>query len=126
MKTIKILNWILGVLGAFIVIALVIVILPWSNHEEDNASKADAGKATVAMSEEALQTAPAVPETASLQNAVPGDCVIFGHYEQDNNTSNGKEDIEWLVLEKEADRMLVISRYVLDAMPYKKEVESVT
>ena len=28
-----------------------------------------------------------------------GDYIKFGAYEQDNNTSNGKEDIEWLVLE---------------------------
>ena len=25
--------------------------------------------------------------------------IIFGHYEQDNDTSNGKEVIEWIVLE---------------------------
>lgn len=119
MKTIKILNWILGVLGAFIVIALVIVILPWKNHETDNAANADAGKAeATAMSEEALQTAPAVPETASLQNAVPGDCVIFGHYEQDNDEANGPEEIKWLVLERGEDQLLLLSLYGLDCQAY--------
>jgi len=47
-----------------------------------------------------------------------GDIIKFGKYEQDNDTSNGKEDIEWLVLEKENNRILVISKYALDAQPY--------
>lgn len=46
------------------------------------------------------------------------DTIKFGHYEQDNDTANGAEEIEWLVLAKEEDRMLVISRYVLDCQPY--------
>lgn len=44
--------------------------------------------------------------------------IIFGFYEQDNNTSNGKEPIEWLVLAKENNRMLVISRYILECRAY--------
>ena len=55
-----------------------------------------------------------------------GDYVTFGSYEQDNDTSNGKEDIEWLVLDKEGDRMLVISKYALDCQPYNQEWEDVT
>ena len=49
-----------------------------------------------------------------LSKAKVGSYVYFGSYEQDNCTSNGKEDIEWLVLAKEDDRVLVISRYALD------------
>jgi hypothetical protein len=33
-----------------------------------------------------------------LKNIKVGSYINFGAYEQDNNTSNGKEDIEWLVL----------------------------
>ena len=47
-----------------------------------------------------------------------GETLIWGSYEQDNNTSNGKEDIEWLVLAKEENRFLVISKYALDCQPY--------
>ena len=43
-----------------------------------------------------------------------GNTFIFGSYEQDNNTANGKEDIEWLVLAKKDSRILVISKYALD------------
>lgn len=55
-----------------------------------------------------------------------GDYITFGNYEQDNNTSNGKEDIEWLVLAKKNDRLLVISRYALDCKPYNDEYTDVT
>lgn len=46
-------------------------------------------------------------------NAQVGDYILFGSYEQDNNTVNGKEDVEWLVLDKDGDRLLLISRYAL-------------
>lgn len=53
-----------------------------------------------------------------LETAKTGDYVTFGSYEQDNNTSNGKEEIEWLVLAKEGDKALLISRYALDCQQY--------
>ena len=43
-----------------------------------------------------------------------GETITFGHYEQDNNTSNGKEDIEWLVLAKDGNRIFLTSKYLLD------------
>lgn len=53
-----------------------------------------------------------------ISNANVGSTVFFGSYEQDNNTSNGKENIEWLVLARDGDRVLLISRYALDCQPY--------
>ena len=47
-----------------------------------------------------------------------GDYITFGKYEQDNDTSNGKEDIEWLVLDIYGDHALVISKYALDCQEY--------
>ncbi len=55
-----------------------------------------------------------------------GDIILFGSYEQDNNPYNGTEDIEWLVLAKEKDRVLVISRYALDCRPYNAKEQEVT
>lgn len=52
-------------------------------------------------------------ESLMLAKAIPGDTVFFGEYEQDNLTSNGKEGIEWLVLDKMDDKALIISKYVL-------------
>ncbi len=53
-----------------------------------------------------------------LRKADVGDIVYFGAYEQDNNTSNGKEDVEWIVLAKENEKALVISKYALDCQRY--------
>ncbi|MBE5778816.1 MAG: hypothetical protein E7331_05730 [Clostridiales bacterium] len=57
-------------------------------------------------------------QSSLLQVASVGDHVFFGNYEQDNNTENGQEPIEWLVLDKQGDRLLVISRYALDCQQY--------
>ncbi len=61
----------------------------------------------------------------SINNAKPGDIITFGSYEQDNDLSNGKEPIEWVVLENNEDNVKVISRYILDAVPYHQNNEEV-
>ena len=61
-----------------------------------------------------------------LKAAKAGDYVFFGAYEQDNNTSNGKEDIEWLVLEVKDGKALVISKYALDCQQYNTSYTGVT
>ena len=64
---------------------------------------------------------------ASAPKIKVGDTVTFGAYEQDNDTSNGKEPIEWEVLDIESDgTCLLISRYALDARPYNKDEIDVT
>ena len=55
---------------------------------------------------------------AALQNPKVGSYLVFGAYEQDNDPSDGKEDIEWLVLDRDGDFVLIISRYVLDFQQY--------
>ncbi len=62
----------------------------------------------------------------SILNENVGDSVWFGNYEQDNNSSNGKEKIEWLVLEKDGDKALVVSKYALDCKPYNTENADMT
>lgn len=61
-----------------------------------------------------------------FSKATVGSTVFFGAYEQDNDTSNGKEDIEWLVLAKSGNKMLVISKYALDGQEYNTSYTSVT
>ena len=53
-----------------------------------------------------------------MSAASVGSTIIFGSYEQDNNTSNGKEEIEWIVLAKDSNKLLVISKYALDCQRY--------
>ena len=61
-----------------------------------------------------------------IKTANVGDIIVFGTYEQDNDTSNGKENIEWLVLAKENNRILVISDKTLDCHPYNSSRTRVT
>ena len=61
-----------------------------------------------------------------IKTANVGDIIVFGAYEQDNDTSNGKEDIEWLVLAKEDNKILVISDKALDCKPYNQSRDYVT
>ena len=55
-----------------------------------------------------------------------GDIIKFGHYEQDGNTANGKEEIEWQVLKVESDKVLVVSKYALDCKKYNETGTDVT
>ena len=55
-----------------------------------------------------------------------GDTYTFGTYEQDNNTANGKEEIEWIVLDKKGMSVLLISKYALDCQPYNSFLVDVT
>ncbi len=55
---------------------------------------------------------------ANAADAKAGDIIIFGSYEQDNDLSNGNEDIEWLVLDNTDGKLLVISKEVLNYMRY--------
>ena len=61
-----------------------------------------------------------------LKTAKVGYYVTLGTYEQDNNAANGAEEIEWLVLDKQDSRILVISKYGLDSKPYNEEYTDVT
>ena len=61
-----------------------------------------------------------------IKEANVGDIINYGSYEQDNNISNGEEDIEWRVLLKENNRVLVISDKALDCQPYNDTYSAVT
>lgn len=52
--------------------------------------------------------------------------VTFGRYEQDNNTDNGAEPIEWIVLETNGNKVLLLSRYVLDWKQIKESGKNYT
>ena len=54
-----------------------------------------------------------------------GGTVRFGHFEQDNDSANGPEPIEWVVLEVQESRALLITRYAIDYRKLHKTGESV-
>ena len=66
------------------------------------------------------------PEPTTLGYVNNEGYVVFGHYEQDGDTANGKEPIEWVILEENETGKLLVSRYVLDCVPYNKEYADVT
>lgn len=49
-----------------------------------------------------------------------GDVITFGAYEQDNDLTNGKEPIEWIVLSIENGNAVLFSKYVLDYKTYRE------
>ncbi len=55
-----------------------------------------------------------------------GGYIIFGHYEQDGDESNGPEPIEWEIVSEEEDRILLVSRYILINQPFNIEHTNVT
>lgn len=54
-----------------------------------------------------------------FSDAKVGDIIQFGTYEQDNNTTDGKERIDWVVLDRQGGKLLVISEDVLDFKQYE-------
>lgn len=65
-------------------------------------------------------------ENVQMADVKAGNYVTFGAYEQDNNSSNGKEPIEWLVLAREENKLLLLSRYALATQLFSKERKAVT
>ena len=62
------------------------------------------------------KTAEDEDKTAAFRTV--GNTVTFGHYEQDCIEYNGAEEIEWLVLDVQDNKALLLSKYLLDAQPY--------
>ncbi len=63
------------------------------------------------------------PAPAVIGVCQKGDLLSFGHYEQDNDTSNGTEPIVWMVLTVEGDRALLLSQYGLDGQCYHENAK---
>ena len=64
--------------------------------------------------------------TQGLTDVHVGDYVSFGSYDQDLNRTNGKESIDWLVLDIKDNKALLLSRYLFDSMQYWAASRGVT
>lgn len=53
-----------------------------------------------------------------------GDTITFGRYVQDNDLKR-PEEIEWIVLAKEGNKILIISKYGLDRQPYNSTQKNI-
>lgn len=66
------------------------------------------------------------PTEKPISNIKVGDYIKFGKHEPGNNTSNGKEAIEWLVLDVQGDKAFLVSRYVIDVKAFHDNLERCT
>ena len=62
-------------------------------------------------------------EALHFQNLQSGDVIKFGEYEQDNNFENGKEAIDWIVLDVQDDEAFILSEKCLDARIFSETWE---
>ena len=91
------------------------------------AGDADAAYALLAgLTDEASRTKRMEIKRQQIRDTQEGKYFTLGSYEQDNKTENGTEPIQWIVLARDGDRVLVISRYILDCVRYDEEYRRVT
>lgn len=50
-----------------------------------------------------------------------GDTIIMGSYEQDNIMENGKEPLEWIVLDVQGNSAMLLSKYCIDTVIFYPE-----
>ena len=67
-----------------------------------------------------------VSEYTAETNVDEMDTVIFGSYPQSDASGNTKEPIEWIVLDRQGDKILLLSKYILDCKRYNNEYKDVT
>ena len=65
------------------------------------------------------------PELYDAYFAV-GNEIPFGKYEQDGDTENGAEEIEWKVLARQGNQVLLLSKYGLDEKQYNEKSAVIT
>ncbi|MCR5311458.1 MAG: DUF6273 domain-containing protein [Lachnospiraceae bacterium] len=85
------------------------------NEPEASASVDSTSKTSTGTS---LSVSLDLPEEPEVPEGLP--TLMLGSYEQDGNPDNGAEPIEWIVLFNDGTKSLVVSRYVLDCVPFNK------
>lgn len=117
----------IATIAVLVIIILLVIFVPMIRYNQA-ATLASDGKyveaydAFVALGEyrdskEKALSIFALNELESIKLANIGDYVFFGSYEQDNSVSNGKERIEWLVVDIQEGKALLLSKYALDCQP---------
>ena len=120
-----------------IIIALIIVfnavVIPNNKYNEaialmNNGNVIDAYEALTALDgyKDSEEKAKSIYGEYLIEKSKQSSVITFGKYEQDNNVGNGREDIEWLVLDVKDNKALIISKYGLDCQPYNASQAEVT
>lgn len=97
-----------------------------------NAAKIFIGSGNIEMGVELLNSIPNYSGTEKLLDkykyTVKGNIVRLGTYEQDGDTGNGSEPLEWIVLDYDAEekKALIMTLYAIDAVIYKNNYGATT
>ena len=59
------------------------------------------------------------------RNAQIGDIVEYGSYEQDGDESNGAEPLEWIVLDRNEEGTLLVTKDIIDGKPFDEGSDGV-
>ena len=65
-------------------------------------------------------------DNRSYKELKKGDLVLFGKYEQNGDSSDGQEPIEWIVLNKTDTEILLLCKYIIDYQVYNTTDTDVT
>jgi hypothetical protein len=94
----------------------------WSKISFGSGWDSDTGTYTLVFAGGAGEPeAPGIPSDVRVDQTV-----TFGSYEQDNESANGEEAIEWIVLDVQDGRALLLSKYALDARAYSSYVQGLS
>ena len=86
------------------------------DEDDGEETKPDAGK-----SDKDAKDADDKDDGAAGSNDTAGMTIKYGKFEQDGDTSNGPEDLEWIVLDENTNGdMLVITKDAIEGLPYHK------
>lgn len=62
----------------------------------------------------------------SLEKAKAGDFITYGSYIQTPASDGGRQDLEWIVLDRQPEKVLLLTRYVIALAPFHETGEPVT
>ena len=74
-----------------------------------------------------IQNCKMISDYSSQTNIDSVDTIVFGSYPQSSSSENNQEPIEWVVVKKENNKFLLLSKYILDYRWYHNDTsETVT
>lgn len=109
-----------GLIAALLVIALIVGLLTADRiRAATHALPTEAPPTAAPQVSTAATESPAVtPDPAWVESFSAGDRLRFGSYEQDKDLNNGREPIEWIVLERSGTQLTLLSLRCLDTQPF--------
>lgn len=128
----RIIAYFVRILASFVALEVMLSIISTAalTGDEPSTQTHVVASTTVPAASQTITSPPAVATTTPTANPSSvlrvGDTYRFGRYEQNSTQKNGAEAIEWIVLATDDNGALLISRYVLDCVPYHDSRTAVT